>query len=595
MLLTLAAFHGVSRNGFVAFDDDVYLIDNPLVREGLTARGVRWAFTTTTAFNWHPLTWLSHQLDVQLFGMRPGAHHLVSLGLHTASAAVLLALLRSLTGALWPSALVAALFAVHPLRVESVAWAAERKDVLSLLLALCAALAYARAARRGRAGRSAAPPLLFAAALLAKPLPVTLPFLLLLLDWWPLGRWSPTPGAPPGAQAPLLRVLPPIRLWAEKLPLFTLAAASSAVTYLVQNRGDVMSTLEYLPLPARAANAIVAYAGYLAKAVWPHDLAVYYPHIGAVHGAQLAGTAALALLLTVLCLGSSRRRPYLAVGWLWYLGTLVPMIGLVQVGDQAMADRYTYLPLTGVFLAAVCALAEAVRRRPALRPLAAGASAGAILALAVATGAQVRHWRDTASLFTHALCVTSGNWMAHNNLGVALAAAGRVAEAEEHFRGSLAIKAGNTDARENLARVLIDRGRADEALPHLHEVLRARPDNPRALFLVGRASAALWRHQEAVGAYEAAVRADPAFTLAWNNLGDALLALGRPAAAVDTLRRTVALDPGLAVARANLGRALEAAGDLEGAVAQYREAVRLAPGETAFGALLGAAQRRQGR
>jgi Flp pilus assembly protein TadD len=520
-IATFAAFWDVRGNGFVAFDDDRYLTANAVVRGGLTPAAVRWAFTTTDAFNWHPLTWLSHLLDVRLFGMDAGAHHLVSVGLHAASAALLLALLVELTGVVWPAALVAALFALHPLRVESVAWAAERKDVLATLLTLAAAHAYARAARRGAVARAAAPPLLFAAALLAKPTPVTLPLALLLLDWWPLGRWSPTPGAPPAAGAPLLRLLPPARLWLEKLPLFALAAASCAVTYAVQHRDDVMSTLDQLPPASRAAGALLAYAQYLAAALWPARLAAYYPRPAGVAPAALAGAAVLLVALTALCLGAARRRPYLAVGWLWYLGTLVPMIGLVQVGEQARADRYTYLPMIGVALGVVWLAADAVRRRPPLRAAAAALALAALLALTLATRAQVRVWRDTETLFTHALAVTRGNWMAHNNLGVALAGRGRIPEAEAQFRAALAIRPDNTDALENLGRSLIDQWRAAEALPFLREATRRRPASAVDHFMLGHALEAAGDRAGALREFGEAARlapGEPAFRAQFERL-----------------------------------------------------------------------------
>jgi len=339
---TAAVYLPVRSFDFCGFDDDAYVSENALVRQGLTPRGVAWAFTTFRAANWHPLTWLSHMLDVSLFGMEPGAHHLVNVAFHAANAVLLFLVLRGMTGALWGSAAVAALFALHPLHVESVAWIAQRKDVLSAFFFLLMLSAYLRYARSPSRGRLAAVTALFALGLLAKPMLVTAPFVLLLLDFWPLGRFGgahPDPGTLPAGHPPAVGVR---RAVLEKVPLFLLSALSSVVTVVAQSRGGAMVPADALPFGARAANALVACAAYLWKTFWPAGLAVYYPHTkGELPAWKIAGAAALLSALTGIAVREARRRPYLAVGWLWFLGMLVPVIGLVQVGGQAMADRYT--------------------------------------------------------------------------------------------------------------------------------------------------------------------------------------------------------------------------------------------------------------
>jgi tetratricopeptide (TPR) repeat protein len=539
VFLTLAAMGGVLRNGFVNYDDDLYLTENPNLAGGRGSDALRWAFTTTRGGNWHPATWVSHLIDVRLFGMNPGAHHAVSLALHGANALLLFALLRGLTGARWPAALVAALFAVHPLHVESVAWAAERKDVLSTLFALGAALAYVRGVRRpGGGAPKTAVPALFALALLAKPMPLTLPLLLLLLDWWPLGRWSPAPGAP------LSGLLPPARLWREKAPLLLLAAVSGSVTWIVQAAAGAMRPAAGIPLSARAVNAVVAYARYLRKAFWPDDLAVFYPYPSGGHPpADVALALLLAVALAAFAIGQSRRRPWLLAGLLWFVVSLVPVIGLVQVGEQALADRYSYLPLVGVLVAAAWALAEVAGRgrRPALAS--AALSLVAIGLLCTVTARQVGTWRDGVTLFSRALSVSRDNHIAHNNLGNALLA----------------------------------HRRAADALPHFEATIRLDPDSPKGYQNLGRALAQLGRHQEAVGRFREAIGRDARDPLAHRNLAQSFEQLGRREEALAAYRASLLLQPRDARTLDLLGVALGRAGRAGEAVPLLEMAARLEP------------------
>ena len=422
----LILYGRVTGHAFINLDDDEYITQNSRVLDGLTWQGVRWAFTTTSCGNWHPLTWLSHMLDAELYGDRPGGHHLTSVLLHALNAALLFLALLRLTQDLWPSAAVAAFFAVHPLRVESVAWAAERKDVLSGLFFLLTLLAYADYARRRTRGRYSLVFASLALGLMAKPMAVTAPFVLLLLDVWPLGRLrlvrGPQQGKPLAGPAFL-----------EKLPLVALSAASCTVTLLAQRRGGAVSSLREVPFGARIANAAVSYFSYLRKMFWPHDLAVFYPHPAVVSTGTSAATAvALSLLLlvvSILSLRAVRRRPYVLVGWLWYVGTLLPVIGLVQVGRQSMADRYTYVPMIGVLLVLAWGARDLVGRHPRMRALVVGAGAVALAGSMAATWAQLGYWRDGIVLYQRALEVTTGDSVIHTNLGATLADRGRYREA----------------------------------------------------------------------------------------------------------------------------------------------------------------------
>ena len=415
VVATLAVYAQVIRHDFVNFDDDKYVYENSHVRSGLTWKGIAWAFTTTVGGNWHPLTWLSHMLDCELFGLNAGYHHLVNVLLHILNSFLLLLVLEKMTGAFWRSATVAALFALHPLHVESVAWVAERKDVLSTLffmLILWAYVPYAERPSRKRYGLICA---FLVLGLMAKPMLVTVPFVLLLLDYWPLERLQldeskgsdgtrGRPGRSGGG-----RKQAALRLIAEKVPLLALVAVSSAVTFVAQQRVGAMSMGTSVPLSGRIANALVSYFAYIGKMFWPSHLAVFYPYRHAVPAWEWAGAALLLVGLSIIVVLAGQRRRYLSVGWFWYLGTLVPVIGLVQVGAQSMADRYTYVPLIGLFLIAVWGAADLTavwsRGRTGLRAL----SGVVIVGCMVATSFQVGTWKNGLTLFGHALKVTKAN------------------------------------------------------------------------------------------------------------------------------------------------------------------------------------------
>jgi tetratricopeptide (TPR) repeat protein len=481
-LATAAVYAPVGGFGYVDYDDQTYVAGNRRVLAGITREGMAWALTTFHGSNWHPLTWYSHMLDVELFGDRPGLFHAVSALIHALNACLLAAILAALTGRFWPSLLAAALFAVHPVRVESVAWISERKDLLGALFFLLALAAHLRHARRPGAARLGITSLLMALGLMAKPMVVTLPFVLLLLDWWPLGRWRRAGPRAAGGGARGVRAWLPL---AEKAPLFLLAGLSSWVTVLAQRRGGALESLENLPLAQRGITALRAVAAYLEKAAWPADLAVFYPRPPDGFPWTAAVPAMLLLGLITAAVLRPAASPWGRVGWFWFAGMLVPVLGLVQVGSQAMGDRYLYLPLAGLGWAVVLSLAERVPRRPLPR-LAVGAACLILVAvLAAAARRQAGYWRDTTSLFGRAAAVTRDNWAAHHSLGVALAKEGRNREAVEAYRRALVIAPGYAKAWFNLGLALELLGDADGAEMHFRQALRLEPSYGKARFHLG--------------------------------------------------------------------------------------------------------------
>jgi len=563
----LGAYCGVVENGFVNYDDNHYVTDNPVVREGLSARGLRWAFTSDHASNWHPLTWLSHMLDAELFGGEPGAQHLVSVALHALGAALLFLALGRMTGAFWPSLVAALLFALHPLRVESVAWISERKDVLAGVFWMLTLLAYHAYVRRPGLARYALVMLALAAGLLAKPMLVTLPCVLLLLDYWPLERG--------------LRLRSAL---VEKLPLFALAIASSAITWVVQSRTGAASSLGPLSLLDRLANAAVAAVAYLGDTAWPVGLAVLYPHPAAQGSGASAppaliaiGAAVLLAALTGAALVLARRRGYPLVGWLWYLGVLVPVLGLVQVGVQARADRYTYLPSVGLSLIVVWGAREVALRSPHVRRALAAGAAVVILALGARTWSQVRVWEDSVSLWEHTLAVTTRNYMGHANYGHALLRAGRAEEGEVQLRRALEIDPSYVRASVDLSNCLARMGRHVEGLRVLLETRERRPDDPDVHGHLGMIYAQLGRYEEARASYEAALAPQPSHPLLLNRLGSVLTLLGRLDEAERTLRAALRVDPDYADAMVNLGILYGGQERRDAAAALFERALALAP------------------
>jgi hypothetical protein len=455
---------------FVNYDDPQYVTANSHVQEGLTVAGVRWAFTTFTEGNWHPLTWISLMLDGSIGGLDPRVFHLTNLILHLANTLLLFLVLDRMTGLPRRSAVTAALFAIHPLHVESVAWIAERKDVLSTLFMLLTLAAYVGYVERPGLARRLAVVLLFALGLMAKPMLVTLPVLLLLLDAWPLRRQGPWR-----------------RLMLEKAPLFAMSIIAGVVTVVAQWQGETVRSLAAYPIGVRVANAIVATATYLGQAIWPTGLAVFYPHPHAsLAAATVIGSAVVLAAVTFWTIHVRRSRPYLLFGWAWYLVTLAPVAGIVQVGSQARADRYTYIPLIGIFLGAVWAISDRFSDRPALLS---GMTWAVLVMLGIGAFVQVGTWRDSVTLFRHALAVTDDNAVAHNNLGTALLRLRLLSEAEEHFREAVRINPAFAEAHSNLGAALGRQGRTDEAIPEFERALELQPDYPEARLNLERAEA----------------------------------------------------------------------------------------------------------
>jgi tetratricopeptide (TPR) repeat protein len=536
LILVGVAFGAVTGFSFVTFDDDLYVTSNPAVRGGLTRAGVRWAFTAVGyASNWHPLTWLSHQLDVTLFGLDPAGHHLTGAILHAANAVLLFVLLKGMTGSVWRSFFAAALFAVHPLRVESVAWVSERKDVLSTFFWWLALLAWLAHLRRPGRRRLAGVAVLLALSLMAKPMAVTFPFLLLLLDGWPLGRLR-RPGASSVRTARALLV--------EKWPFFALSAASAAVTLVAQERGRAIWLREPWHAAVRLGNALTAYTGYLEKTFLPVDLTVFYPMQREVlTGGSVARAAFLLASVTALAFLVGRRAPYAAVGWWWYLVALVPVIGFVKVGGQAMADRYTYVPTVGISVALVWGVGAWVEGRAVRRTVSAALAVSVLLALTLLTRRQAGWWKDGETLARRALEVRPDSKVAALNLAAALSDRGRRGEAEEILRGMIRKDPGNAWAWYNLGVEASARGDRGEAERCYREAVRLDPGNADARNNLGVLLSETGRMEEALEHYRAALRAWPSFAEAHANLGTDLAALGRRREARDHFREAVRLNP----------------------------------------------------
>ncbi len=616
-VVTAAVFARALNADFVNYDDETYVTNNRNVTSGLSAANTRWAFATYRAANWHPLTWLSLQLDASLWRTSDGkpdprGFHLTNVLLHAANAALAFLALRSLTGAFWRSLAAALLFAVHPLRVESVAWVAERKDVLSVFFGLLALWAYAAYVRSPSARRYLPVCGAFALSLLAKPTLVTLPFLLLVLDWWPLAR------GPRGAW-PLVR---------EKVPLFALTAAACAITVVAQADQGAVGNLQYFPLVARLANAVVSYAMYLGQTFWPVGLTPYYPHLGSgLPGWQVGGAAALLAGLTAGALALRRRAPYLLAGWLWFLGTLVPVIGLVQVGGQAYADRYTYFPQLGLLVAVCWGVAALAHGRAARLALATGMAAA--VALTVATQRQLAAWQDGVSLWDHALRVRPESTVYLKNLGEAFEERGELDRAADCYRHALAIEPDSGPLHADLGRLLSRQGKPKEAVRELETACRCAPDYARARSLLGHALFEQGDIEAAAGHYEAALRLAPFLSEAHADvamveakrgnldravalyrealalgpgdsrlhdaLGNVLLDLRRVDEAVSHLRAAVRCDKESATAHNDLGKALGMRREFGAAEAEFREATRLDPNLATAWYNLGAARLKQGR
>ena len=567
---TLAAYHGVLANGFVNYDDDLYITKVAAVQAGLTFDSVTWAFTSFHGANWFPLTWLSWMLDAELYGLSPRGFHATSLALHIVNVVLALLVFTRLTGSLGVGAFTAGVFALHPLHVESVAWAAARKDVLSGCFWMLALLGYERWARRGASPlRGAAVAVAFGCGLLAKPVLVALPLVLLLLDVWPLRRLQGEDGR--GWDPARLR-----RALLEKAPLFAMAVLLGAIVLVAQGAGGALRPLERFPLGVRAANALVAYATYLRRALLPTDLAVFYPHPGDSLGvATVAAAAAILIGVSGLAFWQRRRRPQLLVGWLWWMLTLAPAIGIVQVGQAALADRYTYVAQSGLVLALAATAAPLAARSRATRVAACALALAVLLALGAATSRQVRTWRSSETLFEHALRVTQGNHVAHVNLGLVCLERHQLDLAAAHLLESLRIAPTSPIAHGLLGSVRLEQDRAAEAREEFETALRIEPDEPRWLGGLASAQLAAGQTPQAIANLERALALEPGSALMHAHLGRALGSQGRLAEAILQLDSALRLEPGNAEVAALRARLLDRAGRAPEAIAAYRQALRL--------------------
>ena len=575
--ITFAIYAQVIGHQFIALDDPTYIRENPMVNRGVTGAGLVWAFTTFHVANWHPLTWISHMIDCQFFGANAGGHLLVNALIHVVNTLLVFWFLLRTTHARWPSALVAALFALHPLHVESVAWASERKDTLSTFFGLLSLIAYVRYTETPSIKRYAWVGITLALGLMAKPMLVTWPFVMLLLDYWPLERVA-NPlatkhrrGARPKGAATGITPL----VW-EKLPLFILVAMSAVITFLAQSHEGAVRTLAHDPIARRLSIALVAYAKYLLLTFWPNDLAVYYPFAG-IPAWQIFSAALLLIGISMFCFLQRKSAPYLIVGWLWFLGTLVPVIGLVQVGGQIMADRYFYIPSIGLFIALVFGLANIARDWRVAPAFSAGIAGVILLVLATLTNAQIQRWRNSFTLFEHALAVTPPNLRIEHNLGVALGASDRYDEAAAHFAKALQIDPHFYDGLVAMGVTRAHQGQMREAIDYFQAAIRSQPDAPKARVQLAHA---LWnekRDEEALEEMRRASQLAPKDADIRADLGLALALAGRIPEAVEQLHETLRTNSNNAEAHNNLGLALLASGKARESIPEFEAALRLKP------------------
>jgi tetratricopeptide (TPR) repeat protein len=556
VFVTVALYWPVGTFEFDNYDTANYVYENSRVKAGLTAASLRWAFTTTHVSNWHPVTWLSHMLDVQLFGLNPGVHHWTNVVWHLANVLLLFCVLRLMTGSLWHSGAVAVLFAIHPLHVQSVAWIAERKDLLSAFFGLLAIWRYIRYVQSPTTGSYVSVLLFFILSLMAKPMMVTLPFVLLLLDYWPLERMrfksrseshQPSPGS--AFKAALLL---------EKIPLLIVSAASCLVTLYAQQTGGAVGSLAAYPFYVRLANALVSYVSYIGKMIWPANLAVFYPHPGTPPVWMVIMAGMLLGGITWLAIRFAKSKPWFIVGWLWYLGTLVPVIGLVQVGAQAMADRYTYVPLIGLFIVFSWGIPHLLSpfRYKKLGQVA--LSAFVCITLMIISWGQVKTWQSGQTLFERALAVTENNYVAHNNLGHYQLHEGRLTDAIHHFKKAVEINPKFELAHLNLGVALSRQGQTDQAIGWYTRALQLNPDYAMAYNNLGNALYRQGAYRQAIANYLRAIQKDPDYEDAYNGIGAALIGLGEIGKAIAFFKKALEINPNYTDAQNNLTNTLAA-------------------------------------
>ncbi len=572
LAVTLGVFVQTSNHQFINLDDPLYVTNNPFVKAGITTRNVLWAFTTTAASNWHPFTWLSHMADVEIFGVNPRWHHLTNVFIHTAATLLLFLFLVRITGASWQSLFVAALFALHPLHVESVAWVAERKDVLSCFFWLLTLLFYARYVKQPGFRRYLLALLSFVVGLMTKPMLVTLPLVMLLLDYWPFNRFNreqAPDGTTPGSALFFL-----VR---EKVPFLLLSVLSAVLTMYAQDKGGALKSLDTASFGLRIGNAVMAYVKYLGKTIWPQDLAILYPFPSSVPLWQALISCLALIFISVAVIRYRRRHPCLLVGWFWFLVTLVPVIGIVRVGGQSMADRYTYIPLIGLFILCSWLVPDLIRGWRHRQAIVAILSVMVTSALTITTWHQIGYWKDNISLYQHTLQVTAGNYLILNNYGIALADQGRFAEAILEYQKALRAWPKSATAHVNWGAALAHQGRFVEAIEHYNEALKLIPDYALAHANLGRALANLGRVDEAVAHYEEALRIDPSLADVHLNLGIILIKKGEYENALQHYGMVLQLEPNSAKGPINMGVALAQEGRMDEAIRCFSEALSIDP------------------
>jgi tetratricopeptide (TPR) repeat protein len=565
--ITLALFSQTANHQFINFDDPGYVLKNPVVRNGLTTSGIAWAFTSTAMSNWHPVTWMSHMLDVQMFGLDPAGHHLTSVLLHAMAALLLFLFLEGITGFLWRSFIVALLFAIHPLHVESVAWVAERKDLLSCIFWSLTLIFYAAYVKKPGASFYILSLFMFILGLMSKPMLVTLPVIMLFLDYWPLNRLA-------GEGKTWKNIIPLIR---EKIPFFILTLASSAITIYGQHKGGAMATLVKVPLAARVENALISYIKYIALMFWPHDLAILYPFPKQISFWQAGGSAILLALISFAVISYRTKFPYLVTGWFWYLVALIPVIGLVQVGGQALADRYTYIPYTGLFILC-CWLLPDLMGKWRYRTLTLGSlGAAAILILSIVTWRQIPYWKDDIALYRHTLAVTTDNYLILNNYGIALDQRGDLAGAYGMFQETIRVNPRSAMAYNNLGALYLRWGNFASAANCYNKALEISPNYPFARAGLGKALAGMGRVDEAIWQYEQALNLDPTLAETHLNLSVLLMKIGEREKGMAHYGIALQLNPTSAKAPINMGSELAAEGRLEEALEYFDHALSLDP------------------
>lgn len=577
IIAIFAAYWQLPKNNFISFDDDIYITKNVHVQSGFTGKNVIWAFTTFHAFNWHPITWLSHMLDYTLFGLNPSMHHFMSLLFHIANSLLLFMVLKAMTDDIWPSAFVAILFAIHPLHVESVAWASERKDLLSTFFWLLTIGSYFRYSKKQSITNYTIIVLLFILGLMSKPMLVTLPFVLLLLDIWPIKRMSHGRFADnskkenPDASIFYLIV--------EKIPLFMLSALSSLITFIAQKEGGIVRTLHELSMKVRFANAFVSYIRYIVKMIYPVHLSFYYPYRENLSAWQVFGSVFLMISITLFAMKTIREKPFFLVGWFWYVGTLLPVVGLVQVATQSIADRYTYIPLIGLFIIMAWGAKTVFEKfREHIKPL----LSGIILTISVLmnlTWIQVNYWKDDIKLFSHDVAVTMGNPLSNYHLGLSLEKEGKIEKAIQHYTEAIRIKPDFLRARNSLGYAFVKTGRYEDALTQFEEAIKLKKNYADGYFNLGVAAMYLGRADDAIRHYKHAIKLDPNHADAYYNLGIIMTQQKQYKEALNNFMAVIRIHPQDVDAHNFIGNTYLRSGEIDNALKYYKKALDINPND----------------